>query len=68
MNYKQNHRQELSDDSSGLLFLLDTEFEGNSEESDTSMGPHRQSTLPCVASYKLRCNKFIPFNIHAVVH
>ena len=40
MNYKQNHRQELSDDSTGLPFPLDTEFEGNSEESDTSMGPH----------------------------
>ena len=32
-------RLELSDESSGLLFPLDTEFEGNSEESDTSMGP-----------------------------
>ena len=43
MNYKQNHRQELSDDSSHLLFPLDTEFEGNSEESDTSMGHHPPS-------------------------
>ena len=32
-------RQELSDDSSALLFPPDTELERNSEESASSMGP-----------------------------